>query len=448
MTHPHVGRRISVIGLGKLGAPLAACYASRGHQVIGVDFNARAVALINEGRAPVFEPGLVELLQECRGRLTATDDYPKAIGESEISIIIVPTPSDRDGGFSLRYVLPACERIGEALRLKAAYHVVVITSTVLPGATEGEIKPVLETRSGKRCGKDFGLCYSPEFIALGSVIRNLRNPDFLLVGESDPQAGERVASLSLTICENNPPVARMSIVNAEITKLAVNTFVTTKITFANMLARMCERLPDADVDVITNALGLDTRIGPKYLKGALGYGGPCFPRDNVAMSYVARRLGVQPTLAEATHTANREQVPLLIEIVKSRLPAGGRVGILGLAYKPDTDVVEESQAVEFARALLAAGIPVVVHDPAAMDSAKPLLNGRISFAASVTECCLEADILVIMTSWEEYRRIQPADLPRDHRPVIVDCWRILDPTRFADCADYVALGVGRYHVRK
>ena len=446
-TRPQTQMRISIVGLGKLGAPIAACYAHKGHRVIGVDLNPQTIRLINEGKAPVFEPGLAELLGACRQNLVATDDYGKAIAESEVTIIIVPTPSEEDGGFSLRYVIPACERIGEALRRKSEYHAVVITSTVLPGATEGEIKPILEASSGKGCGSGFGLCYSPEFIAMGSVIRNLRSPDFLLVGEFDPRAGDFFIPTLRSICENDPPVARMNIVNAEITKLAVNTFVTTKITFANMLARMCERLPGANVDIISRALGLDTRIGGKYLKGAIGYGGPCFPRDNIAMSTTARRLGVQPTLPEATDKANREQVALLLEVVKSRLPSGGTVGILGLAYKPDTDVVEESQAVKFAGALAAAGVPVITYDPAAMGNAARALPASVKFASSVRECCREADVIVLMTPWQEFAGVQPDDLGDARRAVVVDCWRLLDPERFRDTAEYVALGVGRYHAR-
>ena len=447
MTEPDVSGRIAVVGLGKLGAPIAACYAARGHHVIGVDTNPRTIQLINEGRAPMLEPGLPELLKDCRGRLAATHDYSAAIAGSELTLIIVPTPSDPTGGFSLRYVLAACERIGEALRHKAEYHVVVVVSTVLPGATDGEIKPMLETRSGKRCGVDFGLCYSPEFIALGSVISNLQNPDFLLIGESDHSAGNSAAAVLRTICKNDAPIARMNIVNAEIAKLAVNTFVTTKITFANMLARICERLPDADVDRVTDALGLDSRIGRKYLRGALGYGGPCFPRDNLALRHVARQLGVQATLAEATDAANGEQVPLLLEIVKSRLPVGGTVGILGLAYKPETDVVEGSQALMFARSLLDIGVPIIAYDPAAVRSARRSLPGPVRFASSVTECCRNADVIVVMTAWDEFKRIGPADFDGARRRVVVDCWRILDPGRLAERAEYVALGVGRYHCR-
>src|SRR5437016_12535094 len=216
---------ISVIGLGKLGSPIAACFAARDFQVNAVDIDAQKVDAIGRGVPPVREPGLAELLKESKGRLRATQDTEAAIRDSEATFIVVGTPSEPDGGFSLRYVIPTCEAIGRALRNKNSFHLVVLTSTVMPGSTGGEIKSALESASGKRCGQDFGLCYSPEFISLGSVIRDFLNPDFLLIGESDPHAGELLASIAKGVCENQPPVARLSFANAELTKLAVNPYV-------------------------------------------------------------------------------------------------------------------------------------------------------------------------------------------------------------------------------
>lgn len=440
---PESVQTVSVIGLGKLGAPIAACFADKGYQVIGVDIDPQRVRLVNEGRAPVFEPGLEEIIRANKKRLHATDDYERAILESDITFIVVPTPGDEHGGFSLRCVLAASERIGDALRERDEYHLVVMTSTVLPGAIDNEIRPVLEARSDKRCGRDFGLCYSPTFIALGNAINDFLNPDFILIGESDPKAGDLLASFYQTICDNRPPIARMNIINAEITKLAVNTFVTTKITFANILARICEQLPGANVDVVTSALGLDSRIGPKYLKGAIGYGGPCFPRDNIALSFLARQLGVPAMLAEATDKANRQQVSHLVELVKSKLPSDGAVGVLGLGYKPNTDVVEESQGLLLAQALLREGIPVVAYDPVGIENARKELKGSIRFASSVEECVQESDVLVITTPGEEFRHIPPQTLKRQNAPrVVIDCWRILDQDHIKAVADYIALGIG------
>lgn len=434
---------ISVIGLGKLGTPLAAMLAHKGHRVIGVDLDARAIRLINEGRSPVFEPGLDDLIRQVHGRLSATGDYDVAIASTDVTFIVVPTPSDENGAFSPRHVLAAAESIGKALRRKDIFHLVVLTSTVMPGTTGNEILPALEAHSGKRCGRDFGLCYNSEFIALGSVIHDLLNPDFILIGESDPRSGDILSTIYHNLCGNDPPIVRMNFVNAELTKLAVNTFVTTKISYANMVAQVCERLPGADVDVVTSALGLDSRIGRKYLKGAVGYGGPCFPRDNLAFACLARRLGTQAILAEATDHLNRQQVPRLAEVVLSRLPEGGRIGILGLSYKPNTDVVEESQGLELARHLLAHGVPIVLYDPAAMDNARIALSDSVVFAASAAECARRADVVVLTTAWDEFRALSPAHLNHSNgRPVLVDCWRILDRRQFEQVADYITVGIG------
>jgi len=439
-------RAISLFGLGKLGAPFAAALAHKGYHVIGVDVDPNKIRSINEGKAPVYEPGLQELLSLNKERLTATNDYEFAIRNSDITFIVVPTPSDEQGGFLLRYVLAACEVIGAALRRKSVFHLVVLTSTVLPGATEGEVKPSLERHSGKRCGVDFGLCYSPEFIALGSVIRDFLNPDFILIGQSDPHSGEILTKIYKRVCENDPPIARMNFVNAELTKLAVNTFVTTKISFANMLARICERLPGAHVDVVTSALGLDSRIGPKYLQGAIGYGGPCFPRDNIAFTALARQIGAPATLAEATDCFNREEIHRLTTLVKDKLTPSGTVGILGLSYKPNTDVVEEAQGLLLAQRLLQEGIPVAVHDPAAMENARRTLSGLgdVRFASSPEECIRQADVAVLTVPWNHFRHLEPSHLGRRSLPrVLIDCWRLLEKQGFEDTVEYIPLGRGR-----
>lgn len=290
----------SVIGLGKLGASMAAAIASRGFDVIGVDINQQAVDLLNAGHAPVQETNLEELVAANKMRLRATMSHSEAILHSDVSFVIVPTPSDERGAFSLQYAKWAFQAIGRALAEKSSYHNIILTSTVLPGSTRHGLLPILEEESGKVCGKDFGLCYSPEFIALGSIIHDFLNPDFTLVGEFDERAGSNLEACYAEIMENNAPCKRMSMENAELAKVSLNAFITTKITFANMLADLCERIPGGDVDIVTDALGSDERIGHKYLKGALGYGGPCFPRDNVALGFIARALGSKANLAETT----------------------------------------------------------------------------------------------------------------------------------------------------
>jgi len=441
--------KASVIGLGKLGAPLAAVLASRGLEVTGVDVNPDFVRLLAAGRAPVDEPGLQKLVDDHRARLSATADYEAAVAASEVSFVIVPTPSDSQGGFSNKYVLSAVAAIGQALRKKRDYHVVNITSTVMPGSTGGEIRQALEAASGREVGKHVGLCYNPEFVALGTVIRDMLYPDMILIGESDARAGDLLEKIYRATCDNNPPVRRMNWVNAEITKISVNTYVTTRISYANMLAEICERLPGADVDVVTGALGTDSRIGSKYLKGALGYGGPCFPRDNVAFGRLARDLGARADLAEATDQLNRHQIGRLAAAAVKLLDGGSRVGVLGLSYKPGTGVIEESQGLALAARLSEERLEVYVHDPMALPGAMAILQDKVVPLSSPEECVKAVDVLVITTPWPEYAEIPAAAFARPHgRLQVLDCWRILNREKLAGVADIHYLGVGAAEPRE
>jgi len=430
---------VSVVGLGKLGLPMAAVFAAKGHRVVGLDIDPAFVASLGQGPAPFVEPRLQEMLDAAESRLTFTTDYVRVAAESDVTFIIVPTPSDASGAFSNEHVLAVMEQLGAALKEKKAYHAVVVTSTVMPGATGGVIRETLERRSGRRLGSDLGLCYNPEFVALGSVVSNMLRPDFLLIGESDTKAGALVASVYETVCENAPPVRRMNFVNAELTKISVNTFVTTKISYANMLADICDRLPDADVDVVAEALGSDTRIGRKYLRGATGFGGPCFPRDNVAFATLASRLGARADIAESTHALNRYQIDRLESAVASRVSKGASVAVLGMAYKPDTPVIEESQGVMLAQRLAERGYRVIVHDPLAGAAAARVLGPEVRHAASADEALRDAEIAVIVTPWTEY-----ASLPeRASRPIrIIDCWRVLEPAA-GSLVEPIWLGAGR-----
>lgn len=436
-------RAIAVIGLGKLGTPLAACLAAKGHRVIAVDIDSQKVDAINEGRAPVFEPGLEEMIQLANGRLRATKDIAEAVAASEITFIVVATPSEADGGFSNRYVLATCEAIGLALHAKADFHVVALTSTVMPGSSGGEVRAALEKASGRRAGEHFGLCYNPEFIALGSVIHDFLNPDFVLIGESDARSGEILETLYREVCDNTPRFARMNLLNAEITKLSVNAFVTTKISFANMLARMCERLPGASVDVVTAALGLDSRIGAKYLKGAVSYGGPCFPRDNLAIAAFARGIGAPADLAEATHRFNVLQIDFLAGLVKKHLPAGGRAGILGLTYKPNTDVVERSVGFLLAQQLAADGVSVAAFDPEGNSNASQGLDSPVVLMESAEECIRGSEVIVVTTAWPQFKTIPLETWKRSESPrAVIDCWRALGSLQNVPGIVYLALGIG------
>jgi UDPglucose 6-dehydrogenase len=434
---------VSVIGLGKLGSCMAAAMASRGVRTIGVDVHPEPIEKIQRKLAPVFEPGLAEMIANCDGLLRATADLETAVHDTEMTFVIVPTPSTADGAFSLEHACAAMEKIGSALRAKSGYHTVVLTSTVLPGSTEYVIKPLLERTSGKRCGSQFGLCYSPEFIALGSVLRDFLNPDLLLIGECDSGAGDRLAMFYREIMRIDAPIARMALVNAELAKIALNTYVTTKITFANLLAEICERLPGGDVDAVTQALGLDKRIGSKYLKGALGYGGPCFPRDNSALARLLEEMGVSADLPRTVDRLNRShavRIASMVEELGFRAP--DRVALLGLAYKPDSNVVEESQGIAIARQLVHKGYEVSVYDPVATEQARKYLDGTVRYAASTADCIRGASVVVIATDWPEFRSVFYQTANSTPRPLIIDGWRMLRSTHGLDGVSYRGVGLG------
>jgi UDPglucose 6-dehydrogenase len=415
--------RISIFGLGRLGAVVAGCYASRGVPVIGVDVDEAAVRAVASGTAPVREPGLDELYASCADRLDATRDVRRAVLETDASLLLVPTPSEPDGSYSLRHVLDVCREIGRTLAEKDGDHLVVLKSTVLPGASNAEVVPVLERTSGRRCGEGFGFAYGPEFVALGSVIHDVFHPELCLLGESDPRSGDRVEALYRRLLGDEPPLARMNLVNAELAKLAVNAYVTQKISFANSLALLCERLPGGSVDAVTQAIGRDGRIGRRYLKGGLGFGGPCFPRDNRALLELARRHGARFELAEAADAVNEQPALAVVARVARRLRAGGRVGVLGLAYKPKTAVVERSQGVLMARRLAELGFEVTVFDPLAMREGRAELGDHVKYAESAEALLDGQEAVIVATPCTEFAGL---DWERRRDVFVLDCWGLLE----------------------
>ena len=413
--------KLCVIGLGKLGSVVAALYGAAGHEVIGVDTNEHLVALLAEGTAPFQEPGLQDLLHRTEGRLRATTDLATAIGESEAAILILPTPSLPDGSFSSAVLEAVLESIGRAIRHPE--FLVVVASTVSPGTSQGSLRMALEKGLGRPLDGRAGLVYSPEFIALGSVVHDMRFPEMVLIGSSNPASAEKAEALFLSVIESNPFVAHMSLPSAEIAKLAVNTFVTTKISYANMIAELSDHVPGASAHDILNAVGHDSRIGTKYLKPAVGYGGPCFPRDNRALSASASKYGLAMPIAESTDAVNDRQPTRIVDQVKQLVAPPASVAVLGLAYKPDTPVCEESQGVKIANLLHNDGYRVSVHDPKALSVAANDLHSEIQLCPSTDEAVAGADCVVIVTPWAEYDSASLKSLTESS--LTIDPWQLL-----------------------
>lgn len=420
-------KKISVIGLGKLGLPFALVFASNGFSVVGYDINSGLINNLRLKNVFIKEKKIQNLLENNYSNIEFTSDAKKVVEDTNISFIIVPTPSKNDGSFSTVYIEEVINKMSFYLKKKQKKHIFVITSTISPGTIEKIIKPLLEIRTHKKIGKQIGICYSPELIALGSVVENLIHPDFIFIGESDVQSGNTVEIMRKKVCVNKPNIIHTTWVNAELIKLLLNSYITTKISFANMIARICEKTPEANADVISSALGLDSRIGPKYIKGGLAYGGPCFPRDNRALSRYVKDIKSVPSIPVTVDYFNKIQHSELKKIIKKYSSTKEIVGILGLSYKPDTDVIDESAAIFLIKELIKAKTKVVVFDPKAMDNTKKILGKKIFFAKSAKECIKKSNIIVVATPWNEFKNLKIIDFKKpDKILTVIDCWRILN----------------------
>jgi UDPglucose 6-dehydrogenase len=285
-------------------------------------------------------------------------------------------------------------------------HLFVCSSTTTPGAVDTVLIPMLEKETGWKAGLDFGVCYNPEFIALGNVINGLLEPDMVLIGESDKKSGDRLEDLYKRYNRNQPRIARMSIISAELTKISVNSYITMKISFTNQLRLIAERFPKADIHAVLDAIGSDSRINKKYLKAGLSYGGPCFPRDNRLLAYTARQVGVEAPLANASDRINEKTKQQLLEKVSGLLEKGDTVAVMGISYKPDTYIVEESAGLYLAQHLKRAGYKVLVHDYAATPANSPSLH---EFELVQDPTLLQHDpsvrLAVICCPWPQYRSV-------------------------------------------
>jgi GDP-mannose 6-dehydrogenase len=352
--------KVSVFGLGYVGSVSAACLAADGHDVIGIDVNEEKVRAINEGRSPIVEPGLAELLEEGRRRrkLRATGDPTEAIGASDVSLVCVGTPSRRNGSLDLTFLVRVCEQIGAALRSKSSYHVIVIRSTVLPGTTHGTIIPTLELTSGMRYGEGFGVSVNPEFLREGTALRDFRDPPFTLVGHNHAADATATRQLYDGI---TAPLHSTSIRVAEMIKYTSNAWHAVKIVFANEIGNLCKRVGVDSHDVMDIFCKDDKlNVSACYLKPGFAFGGSCLPKDVRALQYRAKEVDVELPLINALLGSNRLQIQQAID----RIVETGRkrVGLLGFSFKAGTDDLRESPLVILGEALLGKGYELRIYD--------------------------------------------------------------------------------------
>jgi GDP-mannose 6-dehydrogenase len=352
--------RISVFGIGYVGAVSAGCLASDGHAVVAVDPNTSKVDLINRGLAPIVERDIGERIRDAvqAGRLRATTSATDAIMDSELSLVCVGTPSQFNGNLDLSYVRRACESIGDALRQKTAYHVVAARSTMLPGSMSGVVIPLLEQASGKRIGVDFGVCYNPEFLREGSAVHDYHHPPKTVVGEADRRAGDVLVSLYAGI---DAPLIRTSVEVAEMVKYADNSWHAVKVAYANEIGSLCKAM-GIDGQQVMDIFCQDTKLNLSgyYMKPGFAFGGSCLPKDVRALNHKARSLDLELPLLGAILPSNQQQIERAIEMV---VCLGRRkVGVLGFAFKAGTDDLRESPMVAVIERLLGKGFDLRVFD--------------------------------------------------------------------------------------
>ena len=440
--------KISVIGLGYVGLVTAACFASKGFKVYGFDVDVKKLEILREGRTPIYEPGLEELVRRGieDGTLKVETRFERAVKRSNITFITVNTPGKSDGSVNLSYIKKAAEMIGVALRNKRKWHLVVVKSTVPPGTTENIVKPIIEENTKKECGKNWGICYNPEFLKEGSAIEDMFNPDRIIIGEVDRRSGDFLERVYRSFYgENMPPLIRTNPINAELIKYANNAFIATKISFINMFANLCQKLPKSDVEVIARGIGLDRRIGPLFLKAGAGFGGSCLPKDIKALITFSKNLGYDPTLLKAVEAVNDAQPQQIIELAKKHLGnlKNKHIAILGLAFKPNTDDMREARSIPIISRLLDEGAKITAYDPVAIPKAKTIFGDKIKYASSTIQCIKDADCCILVTEWEEFKKLTQEDFIKNMKKhILIDGRRIYDPKQYRKLK-FEAIGLGK-----
>ena len=387
--------KISVIGAGYVGLVTGACFAKLGNEVIFIDKDEEKLEATNNRISPIYEEGLDELLGQIR--IEVSTDYRKAL-TSDVIFICVGTSSDESGTIFLEHIKEATRQIAGILKAKEGYCVVAVKSTVTPGSTEELVIPILET-SGKKAGKDFGVCMCPEFLREGKAIYDFMNPARVVIGGHDKRSGDILLEL---YGDFKAPVLRTDLRTAEMIKLASNAFLATKISFINEIGNICKNL-GIDTYEVARGMGFDDRIGKSFLNAGIGFGGSCLPKDLKMLMARARESGYKPAILEDVLNLNDAQAVKLVEVLKKHVRLKGAViGLLGLAFKPETDDVRDSRAIKIVEALLEEGAAVKACDPMAVENFRKLFP-QVEYVSK--EEVLNTDAVLIVTEWEEFNNL-------------------------------------------
>lgn len=429
-------KQISVVGVGYVGLVTAACFSDLGNKVVALDVDDKRIEGLKRGEMPIYEPGLEELVERnvASGRLSFTTSYKEALKGSEFVFICVGTPSGVDGEADLKYVESAARSIAENMRAP----LIVINKSTVPVGTGDWVAEIIQSAQPKPM--DFWVVSCPEFLREGAAISDFMSPHRTVLGSLNREAADKVAQLHLPL---RSPIVITDLRTAEMIKYASNAFLATKISFINEIADVCEAL-GADVKEVATGMGFDPRIGRHFLDAGLGYGGSCFPKDVKALAFMAEEMGHDSKILNAVMQVNGARrnmiVEKLIEMVGDL--AGKNIGLLGLAFKPNTDDMRDAPSVEIAKSLLAAGVRVRAFDPVAMEAAKEILP-EVGMAANAYELADGADALLVITEWNEFIHLDLERIRNSMRhPILIDGRNIYQPEQIK-ALGFRYRGIGR-----
>jgi UDPglucose 6-dehydrogenase len=434
--------KIGIIGLGFVGLSFGSVLASKGKNVIGIDVDAEKCKKIRNGVSPFFEPDLERILKiGLKKKLIITDDF-SLIKDCDMIFVAVGTPQKSNGAIELSMIKKAVTSIGIILAKTKKNPIVLIKSTVIPGTMQNVILPILEKRSGKKAGKEFGLISNPEFLQESSAIRDTKFPHVIVLGGYQTKFMKKAKSFFSKL-HPNVSIVITNHQTAEMIKYANNSFLATKISFINQLSNICQNTPGANIDDIAKTIGMDPRIGALFLNAGPGYGGSCLPKDMKALINFADTIGINPTLLNAVEKTNQKQIQNIVSLIEKTLGtlASKQITVLGTAFKPNTDDIRDSIAIELIKKLLKKKSRITIYDPKAMKNTKDVFGEKIIYARSSTEALNKSQCAILMTHWKQFEKLNNSSIKHMDKKFVIDCRRILVEKKLH--AEYHAIGIGK-----
>ena len=434
--------KIAIIGLGFVGLSLTSVLASKGFNIVGIDVDKEKCKNISNGVSPFFEPNLEKTLKKgLKNKLQIESDM-SVVQDCDLIFVTVGTPQNKTGAIDLTIIKKAMNSLGKSIQKSKKQHTILVKSTVVPGTMKDVILPILENNSKKKAGKDFGLISNPEFLQESTAIKNTEFPHVVVLGGYKTKFMKNIEKF-FTKLHPKTPIIITNHQTAEMIKYANNSFLATKISFINQLSNICQKIPGANIDDIAKTIGLDPRIGKLFLNAGPGYGGSCLPKDMKALIKFAKITGVKPTLLNAVEDVNTKQLEEIISIAKKKLGVleSKKITILGTSFKPNTDDIRDSIAIELIKKLLKRKVKVTVHDPKAIENTKSEFKKKINYAKSISDAILGSQCVIIMTQWKQYEKLANNDYKQMKKRLIIDCRRMLAEKELD--VDYYAIGLGK-----